>query len=76
MRVIGWRKDRPISFAASASMLAEGARFNDEIHQLPTGDTTYIPKGVFRFATLDAANLHQSECLALGMANQAMKGVK
>ena len=75
MRVVGQRQERPISYAASAILLAEGGRFNDEIHRLPTGDTTYIPKGIFRFSTLDAANRHQIECLALGMAKHAAKGV-
>jgi hypothetical protein len=39
MRTIGHRKERPITFSASAALLAEGARFNDEIHRLPTGNT-------------------------------------
>ncbi len=46
----------------------EGARFNEEIHRLPTGSTTFIPKGVFRFKTHEAANQHQQQCLAEGMA--------
>ncbi len=71
MRTIGQRKQRPISFSASAALLEEGARFNDEIHRLPTGNTTFIPKGVFRFKTHDAANRQQLECLAAGMAKIA-----
>ena len=35
MRTIGHRKEHPITFSASAALLAEGARFNDEIHRLP-----------------------------------------
>lgn len=38
MRTTGHRKERPISIAASVALLAEGARFNDEIHRLPTGN--------------------------------------
>lgn len=76
MRVIGQRKERPISFAASAFLLAEGARFNDEIHRLPTGETTFIPKGVFRFGSQDAANRHQLDCLAVGMAKRAREGAQ
>lgn len=71
MRVIGHRKERPISFSASADLLAEGTRFNDEIHRLPTGDPTYIPKGVFRFKTHEEANRHQLDCLVEGMARAA-----
>ncbi len=73
MRVIGRRKERPISFSASAELLAEGARFNDEIHRLPTGGTTFIPKGVFRYRTHEEANRHQQDCLTKGMAQIAME---
>ena len=68
MRTIGHRKERPVSISASGELLAEGARFNDEIHRLPTGDTTFIPKGVYRFMTHDEANQHQLDCLVKGMA--------
>jgi len=47
---------------------AEGARFNDEIHRLPTGQRTFIRKGVYRFRTHEDANRHDEECLATGMA--------
>ncbi len=46
MRTVGCRKVRPVSITASGLLLAEGARFNDEIHQLPTGETSFIPKNV------------------------------
>jgi len=72
MRTVGHRKEQPLTFSASAELLAEGARFNDEIHRLPTGDTTFIPKGVFRFNTHEEANRHQLQCLAEGMARIAM----
>lgn len=72
MRTVGHRKERSISFSASAALLAEGARFNDEIHGLPTGKLTFIPKGVFRFKTHEDANRHQLECLVEGMAQAAL----
>ncbi len=72
MRTIGHRKERPISFSASAALLAEGARFNDEIHRLPTGKSTFIPKGVFRFKTHEDANRHQADCLVRGMVAAAL----
>jgi len=72
MRTIGQRKERPITFSASASLLLEGARFNDEIHRLPSGHLAYIPKGVFRFETHEAANRHQQDCLIEGMARIAL----
>ena len=72
MRTIGHRKERPITFSASAELLVEGARFNDEIHRLPSGSTTSIPKGVFRFKTHEAANLHQQHCLAESMTSDCV----
>ena len=73
MKTIGYRKERPISFSASAELLAEGARFNDEIHRLPTGHTTFIPKGLFRFKSHEDANRHQQDCLTEGMVHIALK---
>ena len=72
MRTVGYRKERPITFSACAALLAEGARFNDEIHRLPTGKTTCIPKGVFRLKTHEDANRHQADCLVRGMAAAAL----
>ncbi len=71
MRTIGHRQERPIAPLASGALLAEGARFNEEIHRLPTGNTTFIPKGLYRFKTHAEANQHQLDCLARGMANLA-----
>jgi hypothetical protein len=68
MRTVGHRQPLPISFAASATRLAEGAPFNDEIHRLPSGSDSFIPKGVYRFKTHAEANQHQMECIAKGMA--------
>ena len=72
MRTIGHRKERPITFSASATLLVEGARFNDEIHRLPTGRSTFIPKGVFHFKSNEAANQHQQACLIDGIAEIAL----
>ncbi|MFZ4537323.1 hypothetical protein [Propionivibrio sp.] len=73
MRTVGFRKERPISFIASGVLLAEGARFNDEVHHLPTGNTNFIPKGVYRFMTHAEANRQQLDCLSKGMAQIAME---
>jgi hypothetical protein len=73
MKIVGRRKERPISFEASAEMLAEGARFNDEMHRFPTGNTTFIPKGVKRFRTHQEANQHWQDCLVEGMARTALE---
>ena len=71
MRVIGRRKEHPITFSASAALLTEGARFNDELHRLHTGNVTCIPKGITRFKTHDEANRYDQECLAVRMAEIA-----
>ena len=73
MRIIGHRKEHPITFSASALLLEEGARFNDEIHRLPTGNATFIPKGVFRFKSHEDANQQQLNWLIAGMAKIAME---
>lgn len=73
MRVIGRRKEHLITFSASGELLAEGARFNDEIHRLPTGNTTHIPKGLYRFKSFEEANQHQQDCLVAGMAKIALE---
>ena len=73
MRIIGRRKERPITFSASGELLAEGARFNDEIHKLPSGGTTCIPKGVFRFKSHEEANEHWLACVSNAVARTAME---
>lgn len=73
MRTIGQRKEPSITFSASGELLAEGARFNDEIHRLPTGNTTHIPKGLYRFRSFAESNQHQQECLIAGMVQIALE---
>lgn len=73
MRTIGRRSEPPISFSASARLLIEGARFNDEIHRLPTGNRTFIPKGVYRYKSFEEANRHDIDCIVAGMAQAALE---
>lgn len=73
MRTVGHRKEPPITFSASAVLLADGARFNDEIHRLPTGNRTFIPKGVYRFKSFEDANRHDIDCVVAGMAQTALE---
>ncbi|MDR2001162.1 MAG: hypothetical protein LBP94_06500 [Zoogloeaceae bacterium] len=73
MRTVGYRQERPITFSVSAPLLLEGARFNDEIHRLPTGAMTFIPKGIFRFKTHEEANRHQAECLVASVVDAALE---
>ena len=71
MRTVGRRKERPIVFSASADLLVEGARFNDEIHRLPTGDQTFIRKGIYRFRSDEASGREDLASIAAGMAINA-----
>ena len=73
MRTVGHRKARPIALIGSADLLAEGAGFNDEIHRLPTGNRTFMRKGIYRFKTHEEANRHDLECITAGMAQIALE---
>lgn len=73
MRIVGRRKTRAITLHASAELLREGALFNDEIHRLPTGHTTYFPKGIYRYHSHEDANAHWVECVIHGIAQHAKK---
>lgn len=72
MKIVGRRRQPPITYRASAQLLATGARFNEEIHRLPGGQSTFIPKGVYRFATHEQANRHLENCVAQGLAQTAL----
>lgn len=72
MKTVGHRKMRPITFSASAEALAAGGRFNDELHKLPSGNTSFIPKGLYRFRSHAEANRHADRCVAEGMAQLAL----
>jgi hypothetical protein len=65
MKTIGSRRQVVMTKQASGEALAEGARFSEAVAHL--AKTTFIPKGLYRFKTHEAANKHQQDCLALGM---------
>lgn len=71
MKQAGYRREPSLSPTASGELLAQGARFNESISHLSHG--TFIPKGVYRFLTHEAANQHWQACLARGMAALATK---
>ena len=73
MRVIGRRLEAPLSFSASGKFLAQGARFNDDLRGLPTGDAAFIPKGLYHFRTHEDADAHAQACLAERMARIAAR---
>lgn len=55
----------------TAEAFKSAAGFNDEIHKLPTGNTTFFPKGVYRYKTHEEANQHWLDCVVKGMAEHA-----
>jgi hypothetical protein len=71
MRQVGSRRERGIALKASGSLLKEGARFNEAVSRL--SQSTFVPKGVYRFRSHEAANHHAEDCLARGMGLLAVK---
>ena len=69
MRQVGSRRERPLAYRASGQLLIEGARFSEAVSHL--AQSTFIPKGVYRFATHEDANRQQEQCLVLGMTRRA-----
>jgi hypothetical protein len=66
MKTVGGRHEPQITARASGDALAAGARLSESLsHLAPSG---FIPKGVYRFKSHDAANKHQQDCLARAMA--------
>lgn len=70
-RCVGSRKLPEISIAASGLLLRRGCEVNDALHSLPTGNTTYFPKGIYRYNTFEQANQHWISCIAKGIARVA-----
>jgi hypothetical protein len=65
MRQVGLRRERGVAFNASGNLLKEGACFNEALSRL--SQSTFVPKGIYRFGSHEAANLHAESCLARGM---------
>jgi hypothetical protein len=66
MKIVGRRSEPELSQVADGRLLAQGARFAESF--APLVQSTFIPRGVYRFASHEAANRHQLDCLARGMA--------
>lgn len=73
MRTVGKRSVRTIAYFPSGELLAEGARFNQGVERYAEFASTFIPKGLYRFATPEAADAHRERCLIEGMARLAAK---
>ena len=74
MKIVGKRKTPLPNGTPSAENLIRGAKMNETLQRLPTGHTTFIPRGkVYRFKTLDEANKFQEECVIAGIVNNKTK---
>ena len=74
MRTIGKRKELTPTGKPSAENLIRGAKLNEAMQKLPTGNTTFVPKGkVYRFKTLIEANRFQEECVVDGIVKRNIK---
>jgi hypothetical protein len=74
MRQVGSRRLRGLVLNASGKLLTEGARFNESISRL--SETSFVPKGIYRFRSHDAANRHAEDCLVHGMGRLAATRLK
>jgi hypothetical protein len=69
MRQVGKRREPEVALNASGHLLAEGARFNEAVSRL--SQSTFVPKGIYRFRSHEAANQHAEDCLVRGMGRLA-----
>jgi hypothetical protein len=76
MKTVGKRREFEPNGTPSAENLLRGARMNEAMQKLPTGTTTFIPRGkVYFFKTHAEANLFQDTCIVEGIARMiARKG--
>jgi hypothetical protein len=65
MKTVGKRRKPQITAHPSGAALSAGARLSESLSHL--APSTFIPKGVYRFKSHEAANKHQQDCLARGM---------
>jgi len=70
MKQAGVRKQPSVTKNANSALFLRGCLLNDELHRLPTGSTTYFPRGVFHYKTHEAASQHWLECVTSGIANK------
>ncbi len=73
MKTVRTRREPAITSSASGEKLSAGARWNDVMNRrLPGGLTTAIPKGLYRFKTMEEADRHRMECEARRIARAAL----
>ena len=68
MRTVGRKVVREPELRPSAELLRAAATINDTLKVMLPGGRTCMPKGVYRYRTLEEANRQQAEWLAHAMA--------
>ncbi len=68
MRTVGRRIVREPALRPSSELLRAAAAINEPLGALLPGGRTCVPKGVYRFRTLDEANRKHAQWLAQAMA--------
>ncbi len=69
MKTVGKRRESPLALLATGELLAEGARLSESVAALT--QSTFVPKGVYRYKSHEDANRHWQECSAQGLARLA-----
>jgi hypothetical protein len=69
MRTVGQKIEKPLSLNASGGLMREAAAFKEMLQNaFPSGKLGYVPKGIYRFASHEAANKQDEIFLAQHMA--------
>lgn len=71
MKRVGRRHEAALAAQANGELLRAGARFAEALAAM--GTQTFIVKGLYRFKSQEAANQHQLECIARGLASRATR---
>ena len=71
MKRVGRRHEATLAAQADGQLLKTGARFSEALAAM--GTQTFIVKGLYRFKSQEAANQHQLECMARGLAARAIR---
>lgn len=69
MKTVGKRRESPLAIVATGALLAEGAHFSESVAAL--AQSTFVPKGVYRYKSHEDANGHHLDCLVQGMGRLA-----
>lgn len=75
MRVVGRKvsEEPQLAERASGELLRANALWMEELHKWPYAAEHCVPRGVYRFRTLEEADRHLEACRARRMAEIAIK---